>query len=255
MAPDLIPAILHGVTRPVIGICAALEQARWSVWDQQAHLTPRSYVDAVQRAGGLAVLLPADAVSAQSPDQVLDLLDGLILAGGADVDPDAYGAQRHVETTGTVPERDTFEIALARRAIERDLPFLGICRGMQLMNVARGGTLLQHLPESHGHHEHRRNPGTFDGADHDVRLAEGSLAARAAGEAEHGTKSHHHQGVDRLGEGFEVTGWSQLDDLPEAIELPDRRYVLGVQWHPEADETSRLVGSLVEEARQAARTS
>jgi len=237
--------------RPVIGICTALERARWSVWDQEAFLLPRSYVDAVQRAGGLAVMLPPDERAIDQPDTVLDLVDGLILAGGADIDPGAYGAAPHAETVGTVPERDTFEIALARRAIERDVPMLGICRGMQLMNVARGGTLLQHLPESHGHHEHRRNPGSFDGADHDVRLQQGSLAARAAGETTHGTKSHHHQGVERLGEGFEVTGWSTMDELPEAIESPRSRFALGVQWHPEADETSRLVDALVTEAAAA----
>jgi putative glutamine amidotransferase len=234
--------------RPVIGLCTALERARWSVWDQQAFLLPRSYIDAVQRAGGLAIMLPPDARAMKDPDAVLDLVDGLILAGGADIDPDAYGEERHRNTVGTVPERDTFEIALTRRAFERDVPLLGICRGMQLMNVARGGTLLQHLPESHGHHEHRRNPGSFDGADHDVRLAEGSLAARAAGETTHGTKSHHHQGVDRLGDGLEVTGWSTLDELPEAIEVPGSRFALGVQWHPEADETSRLIEALVAEA-------
>jgi putative glutamine amidotransferase len=237
--------------RPVIGLCTALERARWSVWDQQAFLLPRSYIDAVQRAGGLAVMLPPDERAIDDPDSVLDVVDGLILAGGADIDPDAYGDERHAETVGTVPERDTFEIALTRRAFERDLPLLGICRGMQLMNVARGGTLLQHLPESHGHHEHRRNPGSFDGADHDVRLAEGSLAARAAGETTHGTKSHHHQGVARLGEGIEVTGWSTMDELPEAIEVPDSRFALGVQWHPEADETSRLIEALVAEAAAA----
>jgi putative glutamine amidotransferase len=236
------------MSRPVIGIGAALERARWSVWDQQAFLLPRNYIDAVQRAGGLAVMLPADDRVIDEPDELLDILDGLILAGGADIDPGAYGAERHPETRGTVPERDTFEIALTRRALERDLPTLGICRGMQLMNVARGGTLLQHIPESHGHHEHRRNPGSFDNADHDVRLAEGSLAAGAAGETTHGTKSHHHQGIDRLGEGFEVTGWSALDELPEAIESPGSRFALGVQWHPEADERSRRVAALVAEA-------
>ena len=219
------------------------------MWDQEAYLLPRSYVDAVQRAGGIALLLPPDEHALDDPDSVLDLLDGLILAGGADIDPDSYGSERHAETVGTVPERDTFEIALTRRALERDLPLLGICRGMQLMNVARGGTLLQHLPESHGHHEHRRNPGSFDGADHDVRLTDGSLAARAAGEVTHGTKSHHHQAVDRLGDGLEVTGWSTLDELPEVLEVPGNRFSLGVQWHPEADETSRIIGALVEEAR------
>ena len=235
--------------RPVIGLCTALEQARWSVWDVQAFLLPRSYVDAVHRAGGMALMLPADPQLIRDPAEVLDLLDGLILAGGADIDPGAYGEEPHEATTHTVPERDTFEIALARAALERDLPMLGICRGMQLLNVARGGTLQQHLPEVYGHHEHRRFPGSFDGADHDVLLAGDSLAARAAGEERHGTKSHHHQGIDRLGDGLQITGWSVLDELPEAIEDPTRRFALGVQWHPEADDRSRLVAALVDEAR------
>jgi putative glutamine amidotransferase len=239
--------------RPVIGICAVLDRARWSVWDTQAYLLPRSYVRAVQSAGGLALMLPPDAAAEDDPDAVLDLVDGLVLAGGADVDPDAYDAEPHPETRDTVPERDTFELALARRALDRDLPFLGICRGMQLMNVARGGTLLQHLPESHGHHDHRRALGTFDDADHDVRLAEGSLAHSAAGETLHATKSHHHQGIDRLGEGFTITGWAVMDDLPEAMELESNRFALGVQWHPEADETSRVVAALVEAAAARAR--
>jgi putative glutamine amidotransferase len=236
------------MARPVIGICTAVERARWSVWDQEALLLPRSYVDAIQRAGGLALMLPPDPVAERDPDEMLDLLDGLVLAGGADIDPAIYGAEPHPETHDTVPERDGFEVALARRAIERDIPFLGICRGMQLLNVALGGTLLQHLPESHGHHEHRRVVGSFDGADHEVRLADGSLARREIGERVHGTKSHHHQGVDRIGDGLVVTGWSMLDELPEAIELPSKRWVLGVQWHPEADATSNLVAGLVDEA-------
>ncbi len=132
------------------------------------------------------------------------------------------------------------------------MPVLGICRGMQLINVACGGTLVQHLPERYGHHEHRRVVGSFDGADHDVLLSEGSLAARAAGELLHATKSHHHQGVDRVGEGLVVSGVSTLDELPEAIEWEgepsDRRFVLGVQWHPEADLASSVVGALVEAA-------
>ena len=241
--------------RPVIGICAAVERARWGVWDAGAVLLPREYSDAVQRAGGMALLLPPDPVLVEDPDEALDLLDGLLLAGGADIDPSAYGSDPHPQTRGTVPERDRSEIALTRRALERDMPFLGICRGMQLLNVARGGTLLQHLPESHGHEDHRRTPGSYDDADHDVRLEAGSLAARAAGESRHGTKSHHHQGIDRLGEGLRVTGWSELDDLPEAIEDPECSWALAVQWHPEVDETSRIVGALVTEAaeRRAAR--
>jgi putative glutamine amidotransferase len=235
--------------RPVIGLCSALEHARWSVWDQQAVLLPRSYVDAVQRAGGVALLLPPDPAAVTAPDALLDLVDALLLAGGADMDPASYGAEPHETTVHTVPERDAFELALARRAIERDMPFLGICRGMQVMNVARGGTLTQHLPDDYGHHDHRRTLGSFDDADHDVRLAHGSLAARVAREELHGTKSHHHQGVDRVGEGLEVTGWATIDDLPEAIEVPGNRFALGVQWHPEADATSPLIAALVEEAR------
>jgi putative glutamine amidotransferase len=232
-------------TRPVIGMCAALERARWSVWDLRAALLPYNYVEAVQRGGGLGLLLPVDPHVTEDPEEVLELIDGLVLAGGADIDPGSYGQTTHAETVDTVPERDAFEIALTRAAIERDLPVLGICRGMQLINVARGGTLRQHLPEIYGHGEHRRVVGSFDGSDHDVTLVEGSLAARAAGELAHATKSHHHQGVDRLGEGLVVSGVSTLDELPEAIELPRRRFVLGVQWHPEADTASRVIGTFV----------
>ncbi len=229
-------------------MCAALERARWSVWDQRAMLLASNYVEAVQRAGGLALMLPVDPLLVEDPDEALELIDGLVLTGGADIDPGSYGQQAHAETVDTVPERDAVEIALTRAAIERDLPVLGICRGMQLINVALGGTLLQHLPERYEHHEHRRVVGSFDGADHDVLLSKGSLAARAAGELRHATKSHHHQGVDRLGEGVSVSGVSTLDDLPEAIEVPERRFVLGVQWHPEADTESRVVGAFVAEA-------
>jgi putative glutamine amidotransferase len=235
--------------KPVIGLCTSLERARWSVWDEQAMLLPRSYVDAVQRAGGIALMLPPDPAAVEAPDRLLDLIDGLLLAGGADVDPSTYGAEPHEATVGTVPERDAFELALARRAIERDIPFLGICRGMQVMNVARGGTLSQHLPDDLGHEDHRRSLGSFDNADHDVRLEHGSLAARVAREELHGTKSHHHQGVERIGDGLQVTGWATIDDLPEAIEAPGNRFALGVQWHPEADPASPLIAALTEEAR------
>lgn len=235
--------------RPKIGICAALERAQWSVWDRQATLLPHNYIEAIQRAGGLVLMLPPDGQLERDPNEILDLLDGLILAGGADIDPASYGAEREPETEGTVPERDRVEIALTRAAIERDLPLLGICRGMQLLNVACGGTLLQNVPGHVGHTEHRRELGTFEGNDHDVRLAGGSLAARVVGEERHVTKSHHHQAIDRLGDGLVVSGWSVRDDLPEAIELPGRRFVLGVQWHPEADSLSPVVAALVASAR------
>ncbi len=237
-----------GMVRPAIGICTPLERARWGAWDLDAFLLPRSYADAVNRAGAMVLLLAPDPVLVENPDEILERIDGLMLAGGADLDPASYGAQPHPETIGSVLERDVFEVALMRRALERDIPVLGICRGMQVMNVACGGTLHQHLPELLGHQEHRRVLGSFDGADHDVRLTPDSLAARAAGEVLHATKSHHHQGVDRVGDGLLVTGWATVDELPEAIELPGRHFALGVQWHPEADETSRLIAALVEHA-------
>jgi putative glutamine amidotransferase len=234
---------------PVIGLSTALERARWGPWDQAAHVLARAYSDQVQRAGGIAVLLPPDPRASEDPEPWLDLLDGLIITGGADVDPEAYGAEPDPLTGGTVPERDAFEIALARGAMERDLPLLGVCRGMQIMNVARGGTLIQHLPDSVGHEDHRRTMGSFDNADHDVRLADGSLAERVVGEPLHATKSHHHQGVDRIGEGLEVTGWATVDELPETIEDPNCAFALGVQWHPEVDPRSPLIPALVERAR------
>ncbi|HEV2059317.1 MAG TPA: gamma-glutamyl-gamma-aminobutyrate hydrolase family protein [Solirubrobacteraceae bacterium] len=238
------------MARPVIGICTPVERARWGPWDLDAFLLPRNYVDAVHRAGAMALLLAPDPALVDDPDEVLDRVDGLMLAGGVDIDPRTYGAEPHPLTIGIVPERDAFEVALVRRALERDLPVLAICRGMQIMNIACGGTLHQHLPELLGHEEHRRVLGSFYGADHDVRLKPGSLAARAAGEELHATKSHHHQGIDHVGDGLEVTGWATLDELPEALELPANGFALGVQWHPEADETSRLIGALVEHAAQ-----
>jgi putative glutamine amidotransferase len=236
-------------SRPVIGICAAIERVSWGAWrDVPSSLMPLSYSSAVQAAGAMALVLPPDDAAAQRPDELLDLIDGLMLAGGCDVDPATYGARPHARTTGTWPERDRFELALTHRATERELPVLGICRGMQLLNVARGGTLDQHVPDRVGHEQHRHTPGQF--SDHEVRLEAGSVASRAVGAETTAVKSHHHQGVDELGEGLVATGWSTPDDIVEAIELEGTAYALGVLWHPEQDQRSRVVASLVEAAQE-----
>jgi putative glutamine amidotransferase len=233
-----------------IGICAAVERVSWGVWEgYEVTLAPRAYVTAVQRAGGLAIVLPPDRAAVEDPDAFLDRVDALLLAGGADIDPASYGAVKRPETVGTWPERDAFEIALARRALERDMPLLGICRGMQLLNIALGGSLDQHLPESIGEEIHRTVAGTF--SKHDVRLLPGTLACEAAGTEGFVVWSHHHQGVERLGDDLRVSGYSREDDLVEAIELPDKRFALGVVWHPEEDPDSKLIAALVEAAKGA----
>jgi putative glutamine amidotransferase len=230
------------MTRPVIGICAAIETAQWAAWEVVVNLSPRTYSLAVQRAGGLALILPPDDVAAESPDELLDLLDGLILAGGSDIDPGSYGAAPHPETRGTWPERDRFELGLGTRALERDMPVLGICRGMEMLNVVQGGTLNQHL----GLELHRHTPGVF--TDHRVRLEPGSLAERVVGAELTEVKSAHHQGLEVLGEGVVASGYAD-DGVVEAIELPEKSFAAGVLWHPEEDERSRVIGSLVDEAR------
>jgi putative glutamine amidotransferase len=234
--------------RPVIGICAVRERARWAFWDQAAHLVADSYVAPIQRAGGVAVLL---AVDTRVPVELLDWLDGMMLIGGADLDPASYGAARDPATESVYPDRDAFELAMARAAIERDVPVLAICRGMQVLNVAFGGTLEQNLIAADGSTPHRKVVGTFDGNEHTVKLAPGSLAADAVGEQVHIARCHHHQAVLDLGQGLVVTGRAESDGVIEAIELADRRWALGVQWHPEADDRSRLFGALVGAARSA----
>jgi len=230
-----------------IGICAAVERVRREPWDEVVTMVQRTYPAAVQRAGALALIVPPDDAVLDTPDALLDRIDGLLLAGGADVDPSSYGAAPHPEAGVVWPERDRFEIALIRRAIEREMPVLGACRGMEILNVALGGTLHQHLPDVIGSDRHRHTPGVF--ADHEVTLEPGSLAARAAGGERGLVKSHHHQGIAELGHGLVATGWSPDDGLIEAIELPGERYVLGVLWHPEEDEASGVIASLVDAAR------
>ena len=231
----------------LIGVTAATEPARWGAWNQLADLAPHDYSVAVQRAGGIALLLPTDRAVTEDPGPLLDRLDGLILGGGADVDPGSYESEAGPLTAGTRPERDQFELALTRGALERDLPLLGVCRGFQLMNVAAGGTLEQHLPDVVGHERHRSVPGEFDR--HEVELAADSRIARICGKDRLTVHSHHHQGLARIAEAIEVTGVAVPDRVTEAIELPGREFALGVQWHPEVDEDDSLIAALVEAAR------
>ena len=238
---------MRGSVRPNIGVTAATERVSYGVWEEvPAIISPARYVQAVQRAGGRPILLPPDPEDAEDPSGVLDLLDALVVTGGAgDLDPALYGEEPHPETGPVQEERDAYELALVRAALARELSILGICRGMQVLNVAYGGTIEQHLPDALGHEEHRHTPGTF--ADHEVRLVPGSLAARAAGAERTPVKSHHHQGIKEVGNGLEVTGWAAEDEAVEALEDPSCPFVLGVLWHPEEDENSRLIKALVSE--------
>lgn len=235
------------MSRPVIGLTGCVEQGRFGHWDEVCDLLPRSYSDAIARAGGTPLILPPQEAVVESPDDVLALVDALIVTGGSDIDPSAYGADRHPETNPTFPLRDAVEVALTRRAAELDRPVLGICRGSELLNVAFGGDLEQHLPDRLGHARHSQTPGFF--GDHEVRLRPGSLASQAAGEEHHAVKSFHHQGLGRLGDGLVATGWAADEDLVEAVEAPGRAFVLGVLWHPEEDERSPVIAALVAAAR------
>jgi len=227
--------------RPLIGITAYVEPARWGVWDTTAALVPFAYVRQVENAGGRAVLIPP---STDDADEVLRVLDGLVLAGGPDIDPALYGQDPHKETTGLRPDRDRAELPLLEAALAADLPLLGICRGMQLMAVHAGGRLEQHLPDVVGTEVHRPAPGTY--GDHAVQLAEGSAIARILGDQAK-IKSYHHQGVADAGT-LTVTGWAE-DGTIEVVEDVGRRFALGVLWHPEVGEDSRLVEALVSSAR------
>ena len=204
---------------------------------------PASYVHAVERAGGRPVLLPP---SEDGVDETLDALDGIIFSGGSDLDPETYGADAHPETTGIVPERDRFELALLQAALARDMPVLAICRGSQVLNVARGGDLVQHLPDVVGDERHKHTPGVW--ADHDVDVDQESRLGAVVGEHAP-VKSHHHQGLGRLGDGLRDVAWAD-DGTVEAVEDPERRFTLGVLWHPEAGEDMKLFEALVEEAER-----
>jgi putative glutamine amidotransferase len=222
--------------RAIIGITTYVEPASWGVWhDLPTTLVPHAYTEAVALAGGRAVLLPPDDLDTD----VLRLLDGLVLSGGADLDPALYGAERE-PLTDTRPDRDTAEMMLARAALAADLPILGVCRGMQVLTVAAGGSLHQHLPDVLGHEKHRPAPGVF--GSHDARFTEGSRIAGLMGD-DVGVNCYHHQGVADPGT-LTVTGRTS-DGLAEAVEDPAKRFVLGVQWHPEIIRDRRLFGALV----------
>ena len=229
------------MAKPIIGITTYVVPAKWSYWELDAALVPAAYVDAVARAGGRAVLVPP---TSDGIDETLDAVDGLIFSGGADLDPELYGQEAHPETFGIQEERDRAELALLEGALERDMPVLAICRGSQVLNIARGGDLVQHLPDVVGDEKHKHTPGTF--ADHEIELEDGTRLATLLGDRAP-VKSHHHQGFGRIGEGLRVAAHAE-DGTIEAVEASDRRFALGVLWHPEAGEDMKLFEELVEQA-------
>ncbi len=232
---------------PIIGLTTYLEQAQTGVWDVQASFLPQVYFDAVNRAGGIAVLLPPQPVDAEIANRVIETLDGLIITGGKDVDPARYGQDRHPETDEPRRERDAWEHELLTAAIQRELPFLGICRGAQILNVSLGGTLVQHLPDIVGTRRYQLGEGNF--ADNEVAVDDATTLAALVGETVVG-KSYHHQAIDRLGDGLVVTARSD-DGTIQAVELTGVPFGVAVQWHPEQDDDDvRLFAGLVDAARQ-----
>jgi len=229
--------------RPVVGLTAYVDQARWGVWEAEATVLHQSYVDRVVGAGGLPLVVPPYAEGATD---VLGRLDALVVAGGPDVDPRRYGDEVHPRTGPARVARDEAELVLLRESMARGIPVLGICRGMQLLNVACGGTLSQHLPDAVGHEGHQPAPGVF--GSHPVEVAEGSLLAKALGAREVEVASYHHQGIDRVGEGLRPVAWAP-DDSVEGVERTVPGFVVGVLWHPEETGDDSLFAALVRAAR------
>ena len=225
----------------MVGITTYVERARWGPWDRDAALLPDSYVAAVFAAGGAPVLLPPLPDGA---DTVVEALDGLLLSGGADVDPALYGRDPHEATDRPRTDRDRWERALLEGALDRDLPVLAVCRGLQVLNVALGGTLHQHLPEVCGHERHRPVPGTYGTTA--VRTVWGSKLAEIIGEVAE-VPCHHHQAIDSLGAGLWATATAG-DGTIEAVERHGGGWVLGVQWHPEDGADPRVFDAFVAEA-------
>jgi putative glutamine amidotransferase len=238
-------------SKPVIGLTSYRQRAQTGVWDVQASFLPAVYIDAVTKAGGIAVLLPPqDPVDADIATQVVDGLDGLIVTGGGDVAPERYGAERHEKTDPLNAMRDAWEDALLAAAIDREVPFLGICRGLQVLNVNRGGTLLQHLPDVVG--DDRYNKGAGDFAVNTVEIDPGTeLSSLLEGDRELDVKSYHHQAVQDVGAGLRVTARSG-DGTIQALELEGVPFGVAVQWHPEEDaaEDVRLFAGLIDAAKQ-----
>jgi putative glutamine amidotransferase len=231
------------MSRPVIGITSyAPEKVSWGVWEVPAALVPMAYVEAIARAGGRPLIVPP---SEDGVEETLDALDGLLLSGGEDLDPAQYGAEAHAETLGVRPDRDRAELALLEGALARDMPVLAVCRGSQVLNVVRGGDLVQHLPEVVGDEKHKHTPGVF--ADHDVELKQGSRVGALLGDRAP-IKSHHHQGYGAIGTGLVEAAWAE-DGTVEALEDPSKRFAVGVLWHPEEGEDFALFQALVDEAR------
>ena len=237
------------MARPLIGITTYVTPAKWSYWELDAALIPVEYVRAVERAGGRALLVPP---SEDGVEETLGALDGLVFSGGSDLDPELYDQEPHEETFGIHEERDRAELALLEAALQRDMPVLAICRGSQVLNVARGGDVVQHLPDVVGDEKHKHTPGAF--ADHAVKVEAGTRLESLLGD-QAPVKSHHHQGIGRIGEGLRVAAHAE-DGTVEAVEDPGRRFAVGVLWHPEAGDDARLFEELVREASQyrAART-
>ena len=230
--------------RPIIGITSYAQPAKWGAWDLPAALVPLFYVESVERAGGRPLLVPP---SDNAVDETLDVLDGIIFSGGIDIDPERYGAERHPATDPAQAHRDNGELRLLEAALDRDMPTLAICRGFQLLNVLRGGDLIQHLPEEVGHEGHRETPGVF--SQHPVEVTPGTRLESILGPRHEAVRSSHHQGVGRVGEGLVESAHAEDGSL-EAIEDPSKQFAVGVLWHPEMeDEDKRLFEALVVEAR------
>lgn len=234
--------------RPVIGLTTYLERAQQGVWDVRAAFLPQVYLDATTAVGGAAVLLPPQPDPDAAADAVLDGLDGLVLTGGLDVDPALYGAAPHPETDEPRTDRDAWELALLAGARRRGMPVLGICRGLQLANVAAGGTLHQHLPEALGTGRYQLGGGVF--ATNTATVEDGTRLADIVGVGDLSVRSYHHQGIDRVGGGLVVSARSD-DGLPQAIETIEGPWFVAVQWHPEEDAADRrLFAALVAAARR-----